>query len=283
MMKNYRPDPRRARIGGLIASGLVGGGLLLTASGGIAAETSRQVEEQVRTALAPVVPALAPEAPPAPPAPAAPVSPALSPDTPARVQLAMLHPHPDPVPPVAAVPPAPPAPPAPPVPPMPRVHVDIDHDEIARDVREAVAEARREAAEARREALREAAEARREAHQDAAEARREAERARAEATRARAQAVRARTVIKAGVRINTSDYCGSSGARVHVADNGDKTVTCLGWSEKDKAEFRRTMIASLNSARASIAAMDPRHMPDHARDQALRSLDRQLERLRGEK
>lgn len=286
MMKTYRVDPRRARMGGLIATGLVGGGLLLTASGGIAAETSRQVEQEVRTALAPIVPALAPEAPIAPPAPTAPVAPAV----PEAVQLAMLHPHPDPVPPVAA---APPAPPIPPVPPRPGVRVDIDHDEIAREVREAVEEARNEAAEARREAMQEAAEARREAAEAAREdanARREAERARelasyarAEGARARAEAARARIAVKAGVRFNTSDYCGSSGARVRISDNGDKTVTCLGWSEKDKAEFQRTMIASLQSARASIASMDRRHMPEHARLSALQSLDRQIERLRQNK
>lgn len=289
MMKTYRADPRRARLGGLIASGLVGGGLLLTASGGIAAETSRQVEQEVRTALAPIVPALAPEAPLPPPAPVAPEAPG-APALPEAVKLAMLHPHPDPVPPVAAMPPAPPVPPAPP---RPAVRIDINRDEIAREVRESVEEARREAAEARREALLEAAEARREAAEAAREdanARREAERARelaayarSEGARARAEAARVRAEavrVRAGVRINTSDYCGSAGARVHISDSGDKTVTCLGWSEKDKAEMRKTMLVSLKSARVSIASMDHRHMPERARAQALESIDRQIERLR---
>jgi bla regulator protein blaR1 len=259
MMKSYRVDPRRARLGTLMASSLVGGGLLLTASGGIAAETSKEVEQQVRTALAPIVPALAPEAPLAPPAPLAPVA------APAKVELAMLHPHPEPpVPPVAAVPP---------VPPVPPVHVDIDQDEINREVREAmeearrdVEEARRDAEEARREALQEAAEARREALQGAAEARREAARARA---LARVQVAKLQ--------------CANGTHKVNVEiDDGRKThtVRCVGWSEKEQVEFRRTMLAGLQSARASIASMDRRHMPEHAREQALSSIDRQIERLR---
>jgi beta-lactamase regulating signal transducer with metallopeptidase domain/Skp family chaperone for outer membrane proteins len=293
MMKTYRADPKRARLGGLIASGLVGGGLLLTASGGIAAETSKEVEQQVRTALAPIVPALAPDAPPAPPAPLPPAMPA----APEAVKLALLHPHPAPVPPVAAVPPVPP------VPPVPYIDASaiarhasaaavaaaqaageaVDHDEIAREVREALEEARRDAEEARREALQDAAEARREAEQarrEGEQARREGEQARREGERARAEAARVRTVVRSGVRINTSDYCGAAGARVHVSDNGDKTVTCLGWSEKDKAEMRKTMLVSLKRARTAIVSMDQRHMPDHARMQALESLDRQIERLR---
>jgi len=275
MMKAYRWNETRARAGSLIAAGLVGGGLLLTASNGIAAETSAKVEEQVRTALAPVVPTLAPEA---PPAPAAPVAPA------ATLAFAEVQP---------------PVPPVPPVPPaidvdgfVSAVHVDtaaitrhataaaaaaaraageaVGQAEIQREVREELrrelAQARHEADEERREALREAAEARREALQDAAEARRGGERARAEAARARAQAV--------------AQTC-PSGHSMSVHVEGErKNVRCYGWSDKDKAEFRRTMIASLQSARASIASMDLRHMPSEAREQALRSLDRQLERLR---
>jgi hypothetical protein len=40
------------------------------------------------------------------------------------------------------------------------------------------------------------------------------------------------------------------------------------------------MIASLQRARASIASMDRHHMPEHAREKALESVDRQLQRLR---
>jgi bla regulator protein blaR1 len=260
MMKVYRWNETRARAGSLIAAALVGGGLLLTASNGIAAETSAKVEEQVRTALAPVVPALAPVAPPAPLAPVAPAAP---------VQVAMLHPHPDA--------PTPPTPPTPPLPPEIDIDVDgfvsavqVDHAAIARHAsaaavaaaraagevvdqaeiqREVQEELRRELSEARREALQEAQEARREALRDAAEARREAARGRA-------------MVVSRSCPPNH---------KISVQVDGDKQmVRCLGWSEKDKAEFRRTMIASLQSARASIASMDRRHMPDHARDSALK-------------
>jgi bla regulator protein blaR1 len=282
MMKVYRWNESRARAGSLIAAGLVGGGLLLTASNGIAAETSAKVEEQVRTVLAPVVPALAPIAPPAPLAPPAPVAPV------EKVQLAMAgHPHPEP-----PIPPVPPVPPAP-----PRIDLDgigsavqVDHVAIARSARAAAAaaaraageavdqaqiqrevqdELRQELAEARREALREAADARREAAEARQEAMREGAEARREAARARAR-VASRTC--------------PPNHKVSVQVNGDtQVVRCFGWSEKDKAEFRRTMIASLQSARASIASMDRRHMPEHARDSALRSLDAQLARLRSEK
>lgn len=291
MMKTYRANPKRARIGGLIASGLVGGGLLLTASGGIAAETSKEVEQQVRTALAPIVPALAPE--PAPWAPLAPAAPVASADTNEKIELAMLHPHPDPV--TAPVPPVPPSPPAPPAPAI-NIDVDgivrhasaaaaaaaraagesVDHEEIAREVREAVQEARREAAEAQREA----AETRRQAFAEAAEARREGELARLAAARARSEASRARAAARTNIRFDSREHCGSGGTRVHIDDNGSKTVTCLGWSEKDKADMRRTMLISLKNARVSIVSMDHRHLPEHAREQALQSIDRQIERLR---
>ena len=69
MMKVYRWNAARTRAGSVVAAALVGGGLLLTASNGFAAETTKQVENKVRTVLAPVVPAIAP--PDAPEAPAA--------------------------------------------------------------------------------------------------------------------------------------------------------------------------------------------------------------------
>lgn len=270
MMKSYRPNVARARAGSMIAAGLVGGGLLLTASGGIAAETSKKVEAEVREVLAPVVPALAPIA------PAAPVAPAPAPDPVEPVELAMVgHPHPEPpVPPAAAVPPTPP------VPPMPRIDVDVDGDEIAREVREAMAEARRDIAEAQREARQEAQEARREALREAAEARREGEEARREGAQARADAARARALAQ--VRV-ARVQCAQGTHKVNVEiDDGREThvVRCVGWSKEEAANMRRTMLVSLQRARAGIVAMDHRHMPEHAREQALQSIDRQIERLR---
>jgi bla regulator protein blaR1 len=120
MMRNAR-DHRG--LGTIVALGVVGGGLALTASGGIAAETTAEIRREVRThVVAPVVEAVSivrampdpPGAPrqavmrvhPAPPAPGAPVLP----EPPAPM-----------VPPVAATAPVPPAPPAPPAIAMVRV------------------------------------------------------------------------------------------------------------------------------------------------------------------
>ncbi|QHL91312.1 hypothetical protein GVO57_11415 [Sphingomonas changnyeongensis] len=117
MMATYRPDARRARIGTLVVALAVGGGLALTASGGLAAETGSTVERRVQTAL------LAPPAPPAPPAaegttpvPRAP-APRWTADTGVAVAAAPPAPQPPAVPEAPAAGAAPPAPPAPPVPP----------------------------------------------------------------------------------------------------------------------------------------------------------------------
>lgn len=273
MMKTYRPDPARTRAGGMIAAGLVGGGLLLTASGGIAAETSKKVEAEVREALAPVVPALAPVA---LPATVTPVEAPAAVAAPAKLQLAMAG-HPHPAPDVAAVPPGLPVPS---ISPVPNVHLDIDHDEIARDVRESMEEVRREAAEAQREA----AQARREAYREAQEARREAlqeaEEARREGARARAEAARARALAKVKVaRVQCAQ--GTHKVNLEIDDgHGTHVVRCAGWSRDEASHMRQTMLAALQSARASIVAMDHRHMPEHARMEALRSVDSQIERLR---
>ncbi|HYZ49090.1 MAG TPA: M56 family metallopeptidase, partial [Sphingomonas sp.] len=168
MMRVYRWSPMRTRMGSLIAAGLVGGGLILTASNGIAAETTKKVENQVRTALAPIVTEVVPEAPAAAlPAPRAPVAPRA---------LHVAH--------VLAAPEAPDVPLAPvapeaPVAPAALVSVAwtqdsgqyVDAGEIDREVNDAVRDARREADAAAREARAEAVVAARDA---AAEARSQA-------------------------------------------------------------------------------------------------------------
>ena len=53
MMKTYRFSPSRARMGGLLAAGLVGGGLMLTASDGLPAETSPRLAPPPPTAPGP--------------------------------------------------------------------------------------------------------------------------------------------------------------------------------------------------------------------------------------
>ena len=141
MMKTYRFSPSRARMGGLLAAGLVGGGLMLTASNGIAAETSARVEREVRTALAPVVPVLAPTVP-VPPVPAVPPRGAKA----SRARVGLVPPSPEPAaappppPPPALVAPTPPVPPAPPPPPgqvaSAYADVAVDGDAIRRQVQE---------------------------------------------------------------------------------------------------------------------------------------------------
>ncbi|MBV9930746.1 MAG: M48 family metalloprotease [Alphaproteobacteria bacterium] len=169
-------------------------------------------------------------APPAPPAPVAPAAPASAPEVPAGplAPVAPVAPAAAPVapgvPPVPAAPAAPgvlaaamaaiapPAPPVPPVPPVPprrlRDGSPVDGAEIAREVQEAIAEARiereqalREAGEARREALRDAEEARREALREAGEAQREALR-HVDARAIAAQAARAAADARHQVRVS---------------------------------------------------------------------------------
>jgi hypothetical protein len=96
---------------------------------------------------------------------------------------------------------------------------------------------------------------------------------------ARAAQAEARAAVRVALRSLPRVDCGSSHA-VRVRDDDNPAIRCVGWSEKDKAQLRRTMITSLERARASIAAMDMRHMTEDARDSALESLDQQLEYLR---
>ena len=132
----------RRTAGSVLAVLLVAGGLTLTASGGIAAETTRQIRHEVTEKV--IVPAAAAvaraiPAPPAPPAPMAPYAPA-----------------------APAAPPAPAGAPQAPEAPAAPEQAD-DWREAMEDARQARAEAAQEAADARREGLREAEAARREA------------------------------------------------------------------------------------------------------------------------
>ena len=273
MMRVYRWNQRRARLGSMIAAGLVGGGLMLTASNGIAAETTKKVEQQVRTALAPVVPAVAP-------APAEPAAPA---PTPVRHSASVPHEVPD----VPAAPVAPAAPAAPVAPAAPQAPVAVaavspvlwaaswtsdDQDQFAD-----VAEARREAMEAAREARIEAEAAAREARQEAMEAAREA------AAEAREQA---REAARAAVKVRPAVIHGScpKGSRtnitVHTDDGGNAVVRCGAMSVEERARMRRQLIASLEQARRSVAASLNDDWARQAREQALASIDREIARLK---
>jgi beta-lactamase regulating signal transducer with metallopeptidase domain len=257
MMKIYRWNASRARLGTMIATGLVGGGLLLTASNGIAAETTKRVEQKVRTILPVAVPETPPEPPAPPPAPRAPLSPTApaAPDAP-------LPPPP---------PPAMPAMPA--MPPVPASLVSIswssngqdrmlDPDEI-REIQESAREARREALAAAREAQADAMEAARDAAAEAREAAREA--------------VRVHPVVV------TRNCPKGTPFMAKVSDDGNTQVLCGAYSPVDRAKLRRQIIASLEQTRASLAASLNDEWARRTREEALAGIDREIARLKSEK
>lgn len=259
MMKTYRWSATRARIGSMVVAGVMGGGLLLTASNGIAAETTKKVEEQVRTVLAPIAPVVAPSAAPLPP----------------------------PAPAAVLAPPAPRAPAPPPAPPAPsRDDASfafwsddggqyVDGAAISRQVqaemRAARAEARVEAAAATREARAEAAQAAREA---TAAAREHA----VEIRMAQREAVHARPVV-------VTRACPENvPVMMKASDNGRVMIRCTNFQPVDQAKLRAQIIHSLEEARASVAAsLNAEDVGQRTREAALAGLDRELARLRAEK
>lgn len=266
MMRIYRWDASRARIGSMITAGLVGGGLMLTASNGIAAETTKRVEQKVRTIL-PVAVALPPAAPAAPPA-------AMPPEA-------------------ADAPMPPPAPLAPPAPVAARpglVSASWTHDddgddqgadaaEIRRDVQDSIREAQAEAREAAREAQVEARQAAREAQADAMASAREAA---AEARASAREAVRSRASHYVAGAGNCSQ--GVRGEIEIVDDQGNRSAwRCGASSPVDRAKVRSQIIASLQQARSSVAASLNDDWARRARAQALASIDREIARLQSEK
>jgi beta-lactamase regulating signal transducer with metallopeptidase domain len=268
MMRVYRWNERRARIGSMIAAGLVGGGLMLTASNGIAAETSKKVEAQVRTALAPVVPAVTPEAPPSPTVPVTAKAPAAPRAAPA--------PEAPPASPSVAAPVAPVAPAAP-VAGLFTVSWTQDQDEgfvdaaaINREVQQSVREAQRDALEAARDAQRDAMDAARDAQRDAMEA----------AAEARASAREAARVYPA---VMSRSCPKTTTIAVHSDDGGNAVVRCGAMSPAERAKMRKQLIASLEQARTSVAASMNDDWARRAREQALASIDREIARLRAQK
>jgi hypothetical protein len=238
----------------MIATGLVGGGLLLTASNGIAAETTKRVEQKVRTMLPVAAPETPPEPPAPPPAPRAP----LPPEAPAAPEA--------PLP-----PPAIPAMPA--VPAIPASFVSIgwsggdqdrmlDPDEI-REIQESAREAQREALAAAREAQADAMEAAREAAAEAREAAREA---------ARVHPV-----------VVTQNCPKGTPFMAKVSDDGHTRVLCGAYSPVDRAKLRKQIIASLEQTRASLAASLNDEWARRTREEALAGIDREIARLRAEK
>jgi len=212
MMRDDGMTPGRARTGSAIVTVMLAGGLMLTASGGFAAEAtkdmSRQMEEHVTSRV-------------------------LDSATQDEIRTAAAHEAALPTPPVPPEPPAPPSPPealAPPAPPAPPHHASQD-----------AAQARREALDAARQARQAAAEARREALAEAREARRLAADARAEAA-----------VSIGGMDVNAiaAQVRGATGCINADSGYGASATVCPG--AVDRNAIDRTVLQSLENARDQI-------------------------------
>ncbi|WP_414899630.1 M56 family metallopeptidase [Sphingomonas flavalba] len=249
MMGHDKPGRGTVRCGTALALLLTGGGLLLTASGGIAADAGSAVREDVKRTVAQTAD-WAPVAMPRDESDGIVEVP-----TPSALSSA---------PSVSYVVPAPPAPPESPA--VPREDladmagveraVGVAMRDVDRDVQVALADARRAAADARRDALtarREAADAARQAH------------------------ARIRVVMRdcggrrhAPTASISYDRDGSALRTVSVCENGGV----------DGAEIRQTVISALEGARQSVAAMDLPAAGEAGRAQALASIDRKIADLR---
>lgn len=273
MMRDAR---ERMLVGRALAVAIVGGGLALTASGGIAAEKTREVESSVRGAVvektAMLQASVVPEAPLASEAPQPPVAP------------------PAPAAPVAAGATVPPVPPVPTTPPASRVewHSQAwkgDVEEARREAMREAAIAQHEAAMAQREAMLEAGLARREAMREAAMAQREALRATHDTRKAMAEAVRVerRVVV---LKASEAECKGKDAANETVESrtstgNGKKEhviVTRICMPAIDAVKIREHQISALSSARAGLSAAS--ELSSEQRKQALASIDAQLARLK---
>jgi beta-lactamase regulating signal transducer with metallopeptidase domain len=257
-MASYRADGRRTRIGALIATALVGSGLLLTASGGIAAETTKSVEKKVRFVL---LRSPAPARPAAAAAPAAPPAAPAAPDAPSATK-------------------APAPPPAPAAPEVTAFRFEHDDAGMHPDAisAEAMAEARHAAAEALAEVNRI------DLHRLAlTELRSEMPNIRAEIAHARAEAAKAhgerrhfamRSCAKGKAMVMSSD---AAGHRMTLVRCGHES------SAADQAEMRAQMIESLEEARSNLVRNLDDDWARKARESAVAAIDRKLEELRTHK
>lgn len=260
MMAHSRPSDRAVRIGVALATLLTGGGLLLTASGGIAAETRQAVKTGVKQAVADTAD-WTPVGPVADVEPAAPIR-----------QVALAEParatmegddasNAD-----IISPPAPPAPPAPPSPPSARSAGHdrtawVDGKAISAQVQAAMAEARLEMSQSFRESARAQADARR----AMADARRQMRGLRMQIVMRDCKGGRTETSM-------SSDSNGNKVQRMIVCENGGV----------DQAEIRRTTIEALQAARISLAAIDARALTEDARTRALAEVDRKIAELKAQ-
>lgn len=269
MMKSGRTSVRRTVSGIALAAALVGGGLALTASGGVAAEAATEAVAPIKAAWiepAPPVPPVLPEV-------AEPMA------MPAAVVASAPAPPPLPAPaalPILVAPRAPGAPAAPPVPPAPPAGAASWYDPEA-------AESAAEAAETAAAAAEEAAE--RAAAVAEARAEREAERA----ERAQRAGERHRRVVvigsdEAGRRAAGAHKCRGGGkvveTDVDVDDRAQRSHVIVCAAGPDEKEIRRITIQALEKARSSLAAS--RELQRDHLQKALAGLDAELARLRAE-
>jgi beta-lactamase regulating signal transducer with metallopeptidase domain len=245
MMKTMPMTLSRRITSALMTAALIGGGLLLTASG-------------------------KPLAPPSPPEAAAPPAPPAPPLT-----LAAVSPKAPPAPPAAPAAPSPPTPPAPPAAPSRAGAAADAADAATRAAADAEDAATRAAADAADAATRAAADAEDAATRAAADAEDAAERAAAAAEDGAGIAALSLTKTRA----NLAADCARQGKP--VAANADWEDLALCGSKQFKAGIAKTVLASLATTRASIAA-DKRLDSGLRRqvlaevDAAMRSVDREL-------
>lgn len=250
---------RARRLGGAALVGLmVGGGLLATASGGVAAATGIDMPR-----LAVAAP-LAPLAPAAPAALAAPAQPA--------IQAVPLPPSV-----VAPDAPEPPAPVAAPAAPRPPVEAQTARERAAR-AREHAAMLR-EQADRMREQAAEAREAAAEARAIGREARREAMRAQARADVIRVDVDREVHVALAQARAELARTCGNGRGRISAEADDRRAIATLAASCVDARAIRAQVADALKEARAEIRAAD---LTASQRASVLASLDQQIAALRAD-
>lgn len=281
MMKAMPMSVARRVSGGLMTAALIGGGLLLTASGNptmspaplaspmLAEPTATLALAEVASPPAPVLTLAAGSNKPLPPAPPAPPSP---PPAPAE-----------------AAPPAPPTPPSPPSPPTAATRAAVPAkpatpakavtaadaaDAATRDAADRADAATRAAAD-RADAIAEAAA---EAANAAAEASAAAAEAAADAIEAANDGSRYATISLQQVRANMAASCARQGKKIDVNARWEDLALC--GSKRFHAEIARSVHASLAATKASLNA--DKQLEASIRNQALAEVDAAMRSVRRE-
>lgn len=241
-LKMMRDARERTLVGRGLATLLVGGGLALTASGGIAAETTREMEDTMRNAVVERTAMLHDV-----------VEPTMSGRTPSRPPRAPDAPD-APMAPEFPAPPAPPVAPAPPAPPVPPADA-----EAWNEWRKDVEEARREAHDAQREAWA--------AHREAMRA------------WSRAYPIVRVSPVQCEGKDDGRSHVETSTTMVDGKERKVQVVrVCI--PRIDMADIRATQIKALSAARAGLERS--RHLNEQQLEHALESIDTQLDKLERE-